>query len=136
LASDRKSIAPHWSFCVTEEQVLSFVGMSVRSVWALELLLILRRNRERTWSQEELIRESRSSLTAVVEALIVLNSSGMVATEADRYRYAPASQELEEFGGELEKLYSVKPLTVIKAIVTAPQDKLQTLADAFKFRNT
>jgi hypothetical protein len=119
---------------VTEEQVLSFAGASVRSVWTLELLLLLRRTRDRTWTQDELIRESRSSLTAVVEALTVLNRSGMVASEADRYRYAPAAQELDELSGELEKLYSVKPLTVIKAIATAPQDKLQTFADAFRFR--
>lgn len=80
--------------------------------------------------------ESRSSLTAVVEATTVLNRSGLIAAEADHYRYAPATQELEELSSELEKLYSVKPLTVIKAIATAPQDKLQTFVDAFKLRDT
>ena len=35
---------------------------------------------------------------------------------------------------ELEKTYATKPMTVIKAIVNAPTDKLRAFSDAFKFK--
>lgn len=119
---------------MTEEQVLSFAAGSIRSIWALELLLILRKGRDRAWSTEELIRESRSSLTAVGEGLNLLKRAGMIAPCGELHQYAPADHELEELAGEIETLYSVRPTTVIKAILTAPQDKLRIFSDAFKFR--
>src|SRR5687768_17487272 len=42
---------------VNENDVLAFVQRSIKSVWALELLLLLRRDRQRTWRPEDMVLE-------------------------------------------------------------------------------
>ena len=118
---------------IAEDRVLAFAAASLKSVWALELLLTLKRHAERSWRPEEMIRELRSSQVVVGEALQNLQSAGLiVADEALVYRYQPGSSQMAEFVDELEKLYAVKPTTVIRAIVTSPNKQLQILSDAFK----
>jgi hypothetical protein len=40
-------------------ETLEFIRSSSKSVWALELLLLMRRERSREWSVDDLIRELR-----------------------------------------------------------------------------
>lgn len=120
---------------MVDADLLEFTQSSVRSVWALELLLLLRRDRERGWTADELIRELRGSATLVGDNLEVFQTSGLVARDAEgRYRYAPASSVLDQVCERLERAYREKPVAVMKAIVSAPNDKLQTFADAFKLK--
>jgi hypothetical protein len=50
---------------VTEDELLKFVQDSIKSVWALEMLLLFRRERQRAWNAGNLVRELRSSDSAV-----------------------------------------------------------------------
>jgi DNA-binding IclR family transcriptional regulator len=121
---------------VTEDDVLAFVQKSVKSVWALELLLLLRREKQRSWRPDDLVRELRSSQAAVGGALDGLRSAGFVDADAgELYRYAPASPELDEMAGSIEAVYAAKPMAVAKAIMSAPNDKLRIFADAFKLKD-
>jgi hypothetical protein len=121
---------------VTDEQIVAFLRAHIRSVWALELMLLLARERGRTWHPNELVREMRSSSVAVAEALRNLQSAGLAAPDADnRYRYSPASAELDQLAREVEQAYATRPTAVVKAIVTAPDDKLRIFADAFKLKD-
>ena len=43
------------------EDVLAFIRTTVKSVWSLELLLLLRRGAGRAWSADDLVREIRGS---------------------------------------------------------------------------
>jgi hypothetical protein len=119
---------------VTEQDVLSFVAASLRSLWALEVLLLLRNDGTKAWRAEEIVRETRSSQTAVGEAILMLQKAGFVAHENGLYRYWPATPNLEIIGAEIQKLYAVKPTTVMKAILSAPHDKLRNFSDAFKLK--
>jgi DNA-binding GntR family transcriptional regulator len=120
---------------VTESDLLDFVRSSIRSVWTLELLLLLRRHPGRAWAPEELVRELRASEVVVGEGLPVLHAAGLVSAEPGGvYRYAPASPELDLLVRDLETLHRQRPFAVTKAIFSAPSDKLQTLADAFKLK--
>lgn len=106
------------------------------SVWSLELLLVLRRGRDDGWTARELTDELRATLPIVTSALERFERSGLVAHDGQgRYRYAPASRLLEAFGATIERLYRERPVTVINLIV-APEDRIQQLADAFRFRGT
>lgn len=96
--------------------------------------MLLRRERAKLWPMEEIIRETRSSQMAVAEALTVLQTIGLVAEENGLHRYWPATPKLEIFAEEIEKLFAVKPTTVIKAIMALPNDKLRTFSDAFRLR--
>jgi predicted transcriptional regulator len=117
-----------------EDAILDFAGASFRSVWALELLLTLRRARERSWSPSEIIKELRSSRVVVIEALNNLIAAGLVIEEdGGGYRYAGVGG-LDEMVGELQHLYELKPTLVMRKIVTSPNTKLQILSDAFRIK--
>jgi hypothetical protein len=97
---------------------------------------LLARDRDRAWHPNELVREMRSSAVAVGEALRDLQKAGLAASDADNlYRYSPASPELEALARGVEQMYSARPTAVVKAIVTAPDDKLRIFADAFKLKD-
>lgn len=117
-----------------ESDLLDFVRSSFRSVWTLELLLFLRRNSAQSWSSPDLVRELRASELVVREGLATLERVGLVSPEADgMVRYAAAHPQLDQLVTRLDALYRERPLAVMQAIFS-PSDKLQTLADAFKFK--
>ena len=121
---------------MSEEQVIAFIQAHIKSVWALELLILLTEDRNRGWQQEELVRVMRSSAGAIDEAIKNLQAASIVATDADgRYSFAPTSADLDELATGVRNIYGAKPATVVRAIMTAPENKLRIFADAFKFRN-
>jgi DNA-binding IclR family transcriptional regulator len=121
---------------VTEDELLKFVQNSIKSVWALEMLLLFRRERQRAWNAGDLVRELRSSDSAVAEALVALHSAGFIAaTPEGPYRYEAASAELDEIAVRIEKLYGERPLAMAKAIMSAPNEKLRIFSDAFKLKD-
>lgn len=116
----------------SEEANLEFAGASFRTVWALELLLTLRRTRERSWTADEIIKELRCSRVVVIEALNNLMVAGLVVQEDNGdYRYG-GTGHVDSLVGEIEVLYAVKPAAVIRRIVNTPNAKLQLLSDAFR----
>ncbi|HEY0648079.1 hypothetical protein [Phenylobacterium sp.] len=119
-----------------ERDLPDLIRTHLPSVWSLELLLMLRRGREGGWTARELTDELRASLPIVTSALERFERSGLVANDGQgRYRYAPASPLLAEFGEVIERQYRERPVTVINLIV-APEDRIQQLADAFRFRGS
>ncbi|MDE2285595.1 MAG: hypothetical protein KGK33_13365 [Hyphomicrobiales bacterium] len=119
---------------MTENDALDFVRTSIGSVWALELLVLLRREPVRSWPLDLMIYESRSSVVAVSHAIQVLENAGLVVKTAPReYLYQPTTPALDAIGDLVQKIYSTKPSTVISAIFDTPNDQLRTFARAFKF---
>jgi hypothetical protein len=119
---------------VTEPDLLAFVAASIRSVWALELLLFLKRNSAKAWDRNSLILELRSSSAVITEALISLEAAGLVGQIAGEYQFCASSPTLDQIASELERLYAAKPLSVINAIVSSPTVRLQMFSDAFKLK--
>jgi hypothetical protein len=133
---DRASARP-WALsrtdAVFDPGFLALLSEHVRSVWSLELLVLLRREPDRWWRADELVRELRSSKGVVAGNLVRFESGGLVVREDDgRYRFAPAALVLQDFCDRLAQAYETHPVSVIKLI--ASQGRLQGLADAFKFR--
>jgi hypothetical protein len=117
----------------TTPEFQSFVREHIRSVWGVELLLLLRRDPSRRWSTEGLVSELRASTPLVADNLKRFEQSGLVAPEADGFRYAPASPVLDELCAKLEAAYRERPVAIIN-MIAKPADPLQSLADAFKFK--
>jgi hypothetical protein len=116
-------------------ELFQFVKGSIRSVWALELLLLMRAQRERRWTPEQLVTELRASHPLVTQVLTTFHQAGLVReVEPGVFEYAPASPALESCCEELERAYRERPVTVINAIVASSADDLKTFADAFRFR--
>jgi len=119
---------------IPEDTVLDFAGALFRSVWALELLLALKR-RERSWQAADIIKELRGSRVVVTESLNNLITAGLVIRHDDGgYRYRTGSGSADEMVSELERLYTEKPTVVVRKIVTSPSAKLQILSDAFRIK--
>jgi DNA-binding HxlR family transcriptional regulator len=116
-----------------EEDVLNFAASSIASIWALELLLLVRQDR-RAWTSAELMRQLRGSDAVLTQCLHRLQNLGLVSEEAGSYLYKPGSLQIDVLANELENLYRLKPVTVISAIANAPQRKLQILSDAFRLK--
>ena len=120
---------------IPEETVLEFAAALFRSVWALELLLALKRRGKRGSNTSEIIKELRASRVAVAEALADLVAAGLVVkNDAGNYRYHAATAGVDEMVIALEKLYGLKPTSVIRKIVSSPNVKLQILSDAFRIK--
>ena len=116
---------------IQEEAVLSFLRSSIKSAWTLELLLLLHRDRERSWSFHELVRELRGSTALVTESLKALSDIGLIARiENETCRYKPNSPELDALVSSLVELYRIKPITVLRAIFTSPGEKIKSFPDA------
>jgi hypothetical protein len=116
-----------------DDDLLSFIQGSISSIWALEVLLLLRRDAAQAWRVDELARELRATDKLVSDQLVGLGSAGLVDC-SDRCRYAPASPMLDELCARLHAAYRERPAQVIRAIMARPNDKLQLFADAFRFK--
>ena len=65
---------------MSEEEVIGFIRTYVGSVYTLELLLLLKRNPQKAyWETGDLVRELRSSGTAVADALQRMIAAGLVS---------------------------------------------------------
>lgn len=115
------------------DDLFRFIGSSFRSVWALELLLLLRRD-DRAWSRDELIATLRASELVVNKALEELLAAGLISVEGDNAAYQPASPDMRRAIDKVEKLYSARPDAVRRAIVSAASSGATAFADAFRLR--
>jgi hypothetical protein len=119
---------------VISDDLLSFIRASIRSTWALELLLLMRRQSPRPAAPEELVLALRATPGLVGSCLDQLQTAGLVVKEeSGLWRYAPAAPALDQLSGELEAAYAERPVAVINAIMTTPTEKLKSFADAFRF---
>lgn len=109
---------------------------AIRSVWAIELLLLLRGDRLKSWTAAELVRELRASSAVVDSSLAPLRSSGAVAqVEPGAFAYRPVSAEVDQLCDELEREFNARPATVVNAVAMGARSRLQGLADAFRFKD-
>jgi hypothetical protein len=117
-----------------DQELTAFVREHIRSVWALELLLLLKRDPERCWPPADLVRELRAS-TGLVNDNLQRFERGGIAVRDDQgcFRYAPAAPVLAELCDQVEQAYRERPVAMVN-LIASPRDPLQSLADAFKFR--
>ena len=118
-------------------ELVEMVETSFGSVWALELLLILRRQPRRNWRSDELVQELRSSELVVAQSIDSLVSAGLAVAESDgAVRYGPASNAQDELVDELEAEYRVKPAAIRRLIIQNPAEKLRSFANAFNLKKS
>jgi hypothetical protein len=117
----------------SEEDVLRFIAASFPSVWALELLLALKRE-PRLWSHDELLTTLRASELVVSKALDALVAAGLASAEGEGAAYLPVNREAEECVERAEELYRTRPNKVRRTIIAASTSGAAAFADAFKIR--
>ena len=115
------------------DDLLRFIASSFRSVWALELLLVLKRDR-RVWSRQELVSTMRASELVVSKALDALVAAGLAFVEGEAAEYMPINDQVAACVDQLEALYGVRPDAVRRTIVSATTSGATAFADAFTLR--
>jgi hypothetical protein len=117
----------------TDDDAAAFARTAIGSVSALELLILLRHERENSYRVVELVRELRSSELAVSQGLDHLIQFGLVAGSPDSgYHYQQRSPQLDAFCERVEAFYVRKPVSLIRALLDTPDEKLRLFADAFR----
>lgn len=116
-----------------DEELLSFVASSFRSVWALELIILLKSER-RSWSHDELVTAMRASELVVNGALEGLVTAGMASVDGKGATYMPVNAQIAECVDQVEQLYRTRPNAVRRAIIRASSSSAAAFADAFKLR--
>lgn len=117
----------------SDEDVLRFIAASFPSVWALELLLALRRER-RPWTREQLVTALRASELVVSKALDALVAAGLASVDHEGALYMPANQDVDECMDRVEQLYRTRPNAVRRTIVSASTSSAAAFANAFRLR--
>lgn len=113
----------------------AFIRSTFRSVWSLELLLLLRSEPDKRWAQENLVARMRGSDSVVHNGLATLVAAGLVVQEDDgAASYAPVSPDLEAMVDRVQDLYARRPDAVRRVIVMGAHDQLNAFADSFRLR--
>jgi hypothetical protein len=119
----------------SRQEAATFISSTFRSVWALELLSLLRQNRDRSLAHVEMVAGLRGSDLVVTQSVEALGAAGLVLAESDgSVRYSPASVDLDRLVAEAEALYATSPDAVRRMIVAAATPGLTAFADAFRLR--
>lgn len=117
-----------------DPEVLALISRGLTSVWALEVLLLLLATPEREWHEAELVRELRASPMIVREAVAAMINIGVAAmTRRGTLTYA-APGPLDRTVRQLADAFKDRPVTVVRAIAEAPDERIKTFADAFRLR--
>lgn len=116
-----------------KQEVTGFVRSTFRSVWSLELLCLLRREHERTWSNADMVAALRGSDLIVAQSITALSAAGLVVVHDDgSARYQPASASLGALAAAAEALYASSPDKVRRLIISSVSGDLAAFADAFR----
>ena len=118
----------------SSDDLASFIASSFRSIWALELLLLLKQQGQGR-SADELVALMRSSPAVVESALQSLVAAGLVGTDGDTATYMPVSPDVAALVEETERLYRSRPDRVRRLIVAASNKGLAAVSDAFRLKD-
>lgn len=119
----------------SDGETIEFIRSSFRSVWTLELMLLLRTDPDRTWTARELVEAMRGSDLVVSRAVDELLAAGLVVSTAEgNARYHPVTPELDVMVEATAALYARMPDMVRRTIVVGSGGGLAAFANAFKLR--
>ena len=112
-----------------------FLRDNFKSVWALELLLQLERQPDRSFTPGDLVVALRASQGIVEKGLLSLVAAGLIVADEDgRVRYAPASPDLCTLVERVRDEYASRPDAVRRVIVSGAASGASAFADAFRLR--
>jgi hypothetical protein len=106
-----------------DPEIAQFICTYIPSVWALELLLLLRREPWRSWAPCDLVKDDN---------LCRFERHGLAVKEGEGWHYAPANPLLDRAAAQLGEIYRERPMYTIGLI--ARPDPLRAFSDAFRIK--
>ena len=114
------------------QSVARFIQSSFRSVWSLDLLLLLKRD-QRPWTREAMVTALRASDLVVSQALDSLVTAGLATLDdQNKASYTPNNEAVAKLVKETEDLYGTRPDMVRRLIIAASTPGITAFADAFR----
>lgn len=115
-----------------------FILQNIDSIAQMEGLLLLRADRDREWTAESIAQRLYTTRHAGELLLAHLFAIGMLARPEEhsppRYKYRPATPELEQMVERLVDVYARCLLPVTHLIHSKQKNRIQEFADAFLIR--
>jgi DNA-binding IclR family transcriptional regulator len=124
--------AEYWGVVSDDPEVAEFIDIYIPSIWALELLLFLRRKTGRAWTAGELVRELRASTNLVEGNLSRFERHGLALRDEEGWRFHPANLTLDALIAKVDQMYRERPMHVMGLV--ARTSGLRSLADAFRIK--
>ncbi len=115
------------------EPVRRLIAGHLESVAQLDVLLLLRAAPDKWWTSEEVARALVTRPPAALGFLHHLTGTGLLERDEERFRYAPPGTT-GPVVDELAACYSARRTTVVSLILSAPDEAVSSLADAFRLR--
>lgn len=116
------------------EEIKAFLRASIKSIWALELLLFLHGHSDQTWSVAALTRKLRASEPLVRASLTLFQAAHLVREDVDGHvRFSPGSPILDRLVRELAETYATHPVAVSDEIYVS-DSKIRDFANAFRIK--
>lgn len=117
------------------ERIRAFLRTTIKSVWALDVLVLMKNAPEQGWTVAALNDDLRATPSLVEEILNGFIRNSLVAVNPDgTFSYAPAAAETDAIATELVRLYAERPVAIIKEILSAPNEKIHSFVDAFRLK--
>jgi hypothetical protein len=114
--------------------VRGFIASHIVSVAQLEVLLLVRAAADKEWTASEVARALVTQPEAAAGWLEDLRTRGLATESEGRYRYRPASAELDQIVDALAESYATYRVAVIGLIFARPSERITSFADAFRIR--
>ncbi|HKO59282.1 MAG TPA: hypothetical protein VJ276_25675 [Thermoanaerobaculia bacterium] len=121
---------------VVSEPLKAFLEERLTSLEQIDVVMLLRGDRDRSWAAPEVAAALRSAPETAAMRLFLLASAGMIAFEPSavpRYRYMTADAATEALLDELRDALTTNR-DAVAAAVAAPRDPLQSFSDAFRLK--
>ena len=116
--------------------LLTFIRSSIPSIWALELLLLLRRAAPGSLKREEMVQLLRATPLLIDRLIGQFKTSGLVVeSESGEVSFSCSGPEIESLCEALAAAAEERPIALRDAIIAAPNERLKDLADAFRLNS-
>jgi hypothetical protein len=104
-----------------DQDLNAFIRSTFRSVWSLELMLFLLRNRGRSWSRAELVSAIRGSEAVVGQSLDTLLVAGLIDVDEPARPFPAGRARSGAAGAATSELYARSPGCGARMIVLSAQ---------------
>jgi hypothetical protein len=121
------------------EDLILLIRMVIPAFAAAEVLVFMVQNSDEAKTASELAEALRPSVigVSVIEGyLAAFKARELVREEApQKFRYSPATTVLDQSARALVTAFNERPVTLIRAIYTLADSKIQSFADSFRLRD-
>lgn len=116
------------------EDLKKFIREEIQTVFRLEVLLFLHRDRPKSFSVEAVADELGFEYDIAQEHLAALVENGILTSEADksRFRYGPANERVKELVDQLALVYPTQRVLILSLILSERPDKVRVFTEAIK----